>query len=93
MLENTNKKRSIELFKNSFIEISKLIGIYLGIKECFLDYISNIQLPLYFNGSFNLLDEIVEVFYYNKNEKKQYDECEYNIKKWYYENITPLDLI
>lgn len=93
MIEAQNTKRSIELFKKGFIEISKLIGVYLGIKEYFPEYISGIQLPLYFNGSFNLLDEIIEIFYYNKNEKRQYDECEYNIKKWYYENVTPLDLL
>lgn len=87
MLKNTDISRNI--YDSTLKMITKLIGIYLGIKECFPEFIEDIALPDYFNGTFNLFNTLIEFF--EVEEEDSISDFIYIINKWFEENVRKVN--
>ena len=93
MLQNIDTQQSFDLYKRNIGELSKLIGIYLGLVDNFSNIWENIPFPLTFNGTFSLFNEIIELFEIDKTNKEGFNHFKYALNKWYYENIEPVNII
>lgn len=83
ILNKLNAEKSMEVYKANIIEVSKLIGLYLGIIDNFSGIADDIFIPNTFNNGFNLLDSLIEMFLIDKSLKQGYDDFEFTINKWY----------
>ncbi len=73
------------IFHEMLKPISKTLGIYLALMDCFSSETENLELPNYFNGTFNLFDSLVEIF--ELDSKNSFADFSYLIDDWFDNNI------
>ena len=79
---------SPDIFRRSLKELSKLIGIYLGLRDNFAEVDADIPICDAFNGTFSLFENIVEYFEMDYFNKEGFYNFEHILDKWCYENIA-----
>ena len=79
---------SPDIFRRSLKELSKLIGIYLGLRDNFAEVDADIPICDAFNGTFSLFENIVEYFDMDYFNKEGFYNFEHILDKWCYENIA-----